>query len=589
MTDQPEMRITAVAGYLLSVSLLQFLAVPLFMIGNDPATYDFISFEALFVAGTALAACSALLMLALHRGLVAWRKPGIANATLRFLFFWVLIAGFLLPVSVRAGMVDARTAGVDPVNLFATALIAAGLTWLCRTEAKRYVLVFAVVFSLYAVATSAIAIVQSGVWRPPATESTEAHESMRLSPQQNVLVISLDGLQGHIVAEVLADDPDLAATFRDFTLFENVMSQSPATEASIVGELFGVRDYKALGDSIDDVRAELADRGLVDEIPLIRVDDAYQRGYLFGKSTQIRQNDPAVTADSVEFLKYAIVRVATRYAVDNRISNAVFGILTGLVVHQGRDELAARLREHKGPDWDKRYIAEIFEFDSFVQDLTTGDKRSSFRYLHFGFTHYPVDFDRECTYRSDDRRWFRANQNAAGLAGESTCALAKLGEFLRKLEELGVYDNSFVVFKSDHGHPTNYFDAYPYNLEINEHSLWGYSRYRPVLMIKPARTRQDRLQRRPDLVLLGDLARTICRHADPAEPRPACDRFPGVDLLAPDGDDAGYFLYVVPTATSSFTFDAHISVPIESRRVDPVEALRASDGVRLSERNRSSN
>ena len=159
-------------------------------------------------------------------------------------------------------------------------------------------------------------------------------------------MISLDGLQGHVVADLLADTPETAEEFRDFTLFENVISQSPATEASIVGELFGIRDYKALGDSIEDVRAELADRGLVDEIPLLRFDDAYQRGYLFGKAMEIRQNELATTADSVEFLKFALVRVATRYIVDNRASNFVFDELVDLLARRGGDELASRLRNH---------------------------------------------------------------------------------------------------------------------------------------------------------------------------------------------------------------------------------------------------
>jgi hypothetical protein len=186
-------------------------------------------------------------------------------------------------------MVDAQFVGIHIWNLGLTALIAAGLTWLCQTNLKQFALAFALVFSLFTVASSFFAISQSGAWSASFSAREEVHESMRLSAEHNVLVVSLDGLQGHVAAKLLRENTEIADIFRDFTIFENVLSQSPATEASIVGELFGIRDYKALGDSLDDVIAELERRGLVKEIPLLRLDDAYQRGYLFGKGMQIPQ------------------------------------------------------------------------------------------------------------------------------------------------------------------------------------------------------------------------------------------------------------------------------------------------------------
>jgi hypothetical protein len=176
------------------------------------------------------------------------------------------------------------------------------------------------------------------------------------------------------------------------------------------------------------------------------------------------------------------------------------------------------------------------------------------------------------------------NQNIDGLKSETICAFTKLGEFLVKLKELGIYDDSMIVFKSDHGHPTNYFTEYPYNLEINKHKLWGYSRYRPLLMIKSAHTRRKKLYRQQDLALLGDLANTICRNSIEVDSISNCELFPGIDLVAADGGDSEYFLYIVPTPASSFTFDAHVSIPIDTRRNDPVDALSLTDGVALEER-----
>jgi len=584
MRERSQTRFVSVIGYCISISVLQFVAIPLFMIGIDPGDYRFIDFKTLLLAGAVLSLCSTLLLLALYGLLASRGKSEISIILLNFLFWWVLLAGFLFPVSVSAGMVDPETVAVDVWHLSLTALIAAGLTWSGRTAVRRYLFVFASVFCLVTISTSILSIAQSDAWDLSASEAEGMHESMRLSKDQNVLVISFDGLQGHIVAELIRDNSSIAEAFKDFTVFENAMSQSPATAASIVGELFGIRDYKAFGNSLDEVKAELTNRGLTELVPLHRVDDAYQRGYEFGKAMRIRQNSLVNPADSVEFLRFALARVATRHVINNRGSTWVFQKLVELLIRPGDDELTGRLRSHSGPDWDKRYIVEIQEFDSFVTDMNLSDKPLSYRYLHFSFTHFPVDFDAQCRYRGDGRSWFAANQNREGLMGETTCAMHKMNSFLRRLKDLGIYDSALIVFKSDHGHPTNYFDDYPYNLEINEHERWGFSRYRPTLMIKPARSTQSQVERRLDLVLLNDLAKTICLHSGTATSDLDCDVFPGIDLLGHPTEDTGYFLYVVPTAESSFTFDGHIPVPIGSRLIDPVEALTGTEGVSLGER-----
>ncbi len=582
MTGRNQISFTGVFGYCAAIAALQFLAVPLFMIGNNPNDFGFINLTVLLVAGALLSCGLALLLLTFYGVLSFWGKAQIALLGLGFLFWWVLIAGFLLPVSVSAGMVDAQAAGVDAQHFILTAVAAGGLTWLSQTAARQYVLVFAIVLCLFTVATSVYSVSRSDLIRPTATTEEELPESTRLSAEQNVLVISLDGLQGHVVADLLRDEPAAARAFKDFTIYENALSQSPATVASMVGELFGVRDYKALGNSIDEVKEELVNRGLADQIPLLYAEDAYQKHYPFGDDAQLGQNDATATADSVEFLRYALARVATRYAVNSSASENVFAALVDLLAEEGSDDLAGRMRNHAGPDWDKRSVAEIHEFDSYTRDLSISDKPLSYRYLHFAFTHYPVDFDEQCAYRSDDRRWFDANQNELGLENETRCALSKMGDFLQALRNLEIYDQSLVVFKSDHGHPTKYFADEPYNLEINKHNLWGYSRYRPLLMIKPARAVQDKLVRRTDLVLLNDLAKTICLHGAGDEAKLDCENFGGIDLLGFGNEDAGYFLYVVPTRSSSFTFDSHLAAPIGSRLIEPLEALSAIDGIALT-------
>lgn len=576
MSEKRQNSFFAAAGYCVAASVVQFLAVPLFMIGFNPGDFAFIDISSLVLAGALLGFGAFVVLLTLCGGLWAIGKTAVAMTVAQLIFWWVLIAGFLLPVSVSAGMVDARVAGIDVQHLVIVVLLVVALTWLERTPVRQYLTIFAAVCVIYTAAVSVYAISRADIGGPQPVAANEVHESLRLSKTANIIVISFDGLQSHIVSQLLRSNEDTASSLKDFTVFANALSQSPATDASIIGELFGIRDYKLLGDSIADVKAELADGDLNEQVPLLGYDDAYQRAYLFGKQVRIRKHESTATADSIEFLKFAIARVATRIAIDNRVSNFAFEWLLQSLAQPGNDKLAAQLRNHTGPNWDKRYIAEIREFDSFVGDLVATQKPQSYRYLHFGFTHYPVDFDAKCAYRSDDSKWFHSNQNETGLANETICALSKMKVFLQKLKALHVYDNSLIVFKSDHGHPTTYFSEAPYNLRINGHELWGYSRYRPLLMVKPARARQDAIEWRDELVLLNDLAKTICMYGSGAYVPQNCDDFGGVNLMQSRNEDSGYFLYVVPTSKDSFMFGTHTVVPVISRQKDPVEVLSKS-------------
>jgi hypothetical protein len=66
MSSPSQTRFAAVVGYCVSIPILQFVAVPVFMIGNDPGNYAFIDRAALLVAVALLSICSGLLLLALY-------------------------------------------------------------------------------------------------------------------------------------------------------------------------------------------------------------------------------------------------------------------------------------------------------------------------------------------------------------------------------------------------------------------------------------------------------------------------------------------------------------------------------------------
>ena len=61
------------------------------------------------------------------------------------------------------------------------------------------------------------------------------------------------------------------------------------------------------------------------------------------------------------------------------------------------------------------------------------------------FRHWPVSVDANCEYVGAQ------SLRRPNYTNQSHCAVRRVGEFLGKLRELGLYDSSLIVVSSDHG------------------------------------------------------------------------------------------------------------------------------------------
>jgi hypothetical protein len=148
-----------------------------------------------------------------------------------------------------------------------------------------------------------------------------------------------------------------------------------------------------------------------------------------------------------------------------------------------------------------------------------------------------------------------------------------------------VYDSTHLVLKSDHGEPTLYFNDYPFNQRINGNELWGFSRYRPLLLVKPINSKSSDLTTKSQLVSLADLAITNCLVLLP-ESIDTCGRFPGVNLLSDFGSGSvlGDIHIQVPTnAGSTFVFEEHYTVKFPRTEKDLIEALEDLGTLAISD------
>lgn len=567
-------------------AVLAFFLIPAYMIGYSPQDYAFLDSNLLFLSACALSAAAVAFQSMLYCVANALKRRNLASKSVRFICIWICLSGFLLPISSSAGMVDAISIPTNLLNLTIVTSLSIIMTYILTTKLAKFVAIFLVVFLGVTIFSIAPAIYNTQL-------SSGSQGISDLSKEKNIIVLSFDGLPGRIAYQHIEEDRSLQNAFKDFAIFENVVGTSAATNASLTGELFGNRDFKKISKT---------QRGLysnLDKSDLLINQEGYD-SYTFGEYNHFNLNNSTEVAlgnlsttkplasridNAIMFFRYAGVRIASNRAIramdymkSKLLPNQQLSAYFGDTAEKDRNDLALRLKTHTGPVWDRINVMSLHDYDDLLHDLSANKKGTCIRFMHFTFTHYPVDFDEFGTYRSDDYTWYHDNQNEKGVFNETKFAIKKLAEFIHKLKKLDIYDQSLVVLKSDHGKPAFYYNTSPHNLRINGNKHWGHDRYRPMLMIKGYDTTRTESETVKEIVLLDDLARTLWEEA---EGTIDSDKFPGINLLAKDRTTSNpFFIYVPESANSDWQFDTHMPVSL-TRGKSLIDSMRDSPEISL--------
>jgi len=557
-----------------------FLFVPMFMIGNDPIEYKFIDKTVFFstsvlyilIVGTILSVVSMIL---------EYFKLSKTNTfIIHFALSWIVISGFIMSVAASTVMVLTHLNPTNWINLIIVLILSLLFASLSLKSFKKYIHIF-----LFVVVITSIISPIIYMYNVKSEILTNSYPSHKLSNKKNILVIGFDGLPGKDVNSIIKNNKKYSQEFKDFTIFENAVSQSPATTLSLMGDIYGIQDYKSKGETLFIVNERLKKEGLFSKTISNHIEDSFQFKYdglgikeiqLDYSINQIRKRNA-----SFYFFGYPIVRMFG--SIGARILNKTNGMLhlnkyvQKLTISY---ELKTQLQKHHKSGKNNTHIGDVSGsiFDSFTTNLSVSDKELSLRYLHISFTHFPVNIDAECNFRANDIVWFNANQNEQGIRNSDICAVKKFINFLDKLKELNIYDKSLIIFKSDHSKPTPYYSSYPENLRINKNLLMGYNRFKPTLMIKDFDTNRSEAMYKSELVLLNDIAKTLCEKANVHN---ECEAFNGINLLGDSLEtNEPYYLYVLKDAESSHYSD-YVSVKIPSRKISLLQAMKDSELINL--------
>lgn len=263
-----------------------------------------------------------------------------------------------------------------------------------------------------------------------------------LSSTQNVFHFVLDGFQSDAFHDILkAERAEIDRQYSGFTFFKNHLGAFPTTIVSIPAMLTGsiyrnqepMRRFIAKEFKRASIFRVMRDQGYqVDAMSGLTYDKASTTNYY-------RMPTPYVTYDAyVRFAGWQLADLALFRHAPHALKPWVY------------NDQAWRLQNTFGNSIDtagRRYMP--VNGQAFLADYTArmhvAHDRPSYKYLHAGIPHWPVSVNADCEYIGP-RSLRRPNYT-----DQARCGIRRVGAFLDKLRELGLYDSSLVLISSDHG------------------------------------------------------------------------------------------------------------------------------------------
>lgn len=578
-----------VVWYLIPIQLLVFYGVDLKLdisLFNKVSAIIFIFFNTILI----------LLYLFLYwitkkfTPLKLLKFQSIVSKVIIFVFSWVTLAGYIFPfIKTTGGMVDEINIPTNWINVTIVIITSGLITYLYKNiNVRKIITIIFLTFYLVTIPAGVMNMVH--LYSIGNNNSENLQIASQLSSETNLLVISFDGISGCVVEDIFTNEPEIQSEFKEFFHYSNVISTSPGTRASMITELFGNIDMRNFSDN---------EKGVINELPLdtllMNLDEGkrvsistYGEYNLFNTNREtkldniaprsiISKNDENLTLYGSEMSRLFTGRLYGYFypRITSKVITPIFKLIA----------IEDPFLYHVGQSWDKKYLYNDRDYHTLIDNMhiSEGTDTLVIKYFHFAHTHFPVDFDKNGQYKSDDEDWYSSNQNYLGLYNQTYYALNQFIDLIKKLKELKIYDKTLLVFKSDHGNPVIYFTRYPNNLKINEHDLWGYTRYRPFLMIKDISIQSSSMVDIKNLVSLGDLAPTISTRF---KQKPINNYiYPGLNLLKNIDPSTSPYIYlnIVKDTKSNHHYISHDIIEIDRRMSNSfIELLNKQESVKLS-------
>lgn len=328
----------------------------------------------------------------------------------------------------------------------------------------------------------------SGSWRT-TREIRNLEEFYRFSPDKNIIFLVLDSFEAPAFQQIISEEPEYAARFKDFTFFKNTLSPFPTTLTGVPAILSGI-PYDNHGP-IKEYLANVLPRSL----PSVLYDQGFQVDLAtlshycsWIKATTCTSLDAAGSADFQKAEKAEAARLS-----DVVLFRSAPGYLKRWIYNAQNWRLQQSFEKRKGP---RQHVASIEFAEALERYARAAPGAPVFKYFHLMIPHLPIRLDSECSYLPGYSKTTVKTFNT-----QSKCALLLAERVLATLKRLGVYDRSEIFIFGDHGYPLRYFKVAEISLNI--------FKALPLLLVKKAGETEPSLQVSEVPAMITDLPATV--------------------------------------------------------------------------------
>lgn len=506
----------------LVISALAFLLIPLNLVSNNASDFTGFSYSEFFSYGILLTTISSIIVFLVFFT-INIRFPKIRSKIATIGMGYLVTCG--LYFSIRTGLMDGEsTLQLSYLTFFIVLilLIAGALLF----EKKLKVLIW-----IGLIGSLVTTVIGLNSLQPQTKQNLLSTHFFDVSTDhQNIFVISFDSLQSNYVEEVLNNNETLKAKFNGFINFVNVAAPAPFTSISTVLTKLGSIPETNMDTQplVNKHNKTFITNHLRDEDYHVSIYSYFDRGEKEKPITANRSQLSTYKFNSYKLSfnsslhKYIPIGIQTIALYINDIISKI-SILKGESNEITSFQISSDVSENTLSD-----KMDIFNFNYYVEQLKPTSTRNTAHFHHYMFTHSPVTFNNQCTYKNHHS----VRQKKLSAIEETECALRKFVLFINKLKKIQAYDNSLIFFVSDHGTECRFNPSLsPQSYRVSER--WCLSRYTPLLMLKPLNAKEP-LQTDNFQSSLLDIPNTIC---ETTNNQVLCQKYEGVNLLSIQPED----------------------------------------------------
>tara|TARA_B110000037_G_C17083410_1_gene490946 strand:+ start:437 stop:1789 length:1353 start_codon:yes stop_codon:yes gene_type:complete len=312
------------------------------------------------------------------------------------------------------------------------------------------------------------------------------NDSFLVSKKLNIFVISFDNIPYHIIEDEFKKDKN-KSYLSDFVFFNKFISASHATQSNIIFEMYGNKlqnnSKKTVSEYINELKPN--PNNLFNFINKKNINKN-----IYGSYNYILQKDQLLDFKDIELFE-RITLSFERFIVPSLERLFTYKLTLFYNNH-------IRNKYH----WNNKQ--SLMQFKKFTKNINNSGYTEDviFNIGHWTFTK-PIVLNENCQIVQN------IPQVVSQMINVGKCSMKLFEKFINILKNKGIYKNSIIIFKSDTGlHSSYYPKSEKFSLSKNN-SIYGYSMYRPFLMVKPLNSNKlDKINE--SIITTFDLANYYC-------------------------------------------------------------------------------